>query len=150
MSEPTFSGRRTLSTDASGDFVAVLFAETREEAERCRSMLVANGIPARIEAQELDRGRVSGISVLVQGDRLEVASDLLASGDLAVAWNETEVKSGPADDDEEAADSDDDDFDDDDDEDEDDEEEFDDDDDDVFDDDDDEDVDVDKLGKDEE
>ena len=143
MSEQLSGDRRPLSMDGSGDFVAVQFAETREEADRCMAMLEANGIPAKVEAQELDRGRVSGISIMVPGSRLDVASDLLASGDLENAWNETDVKAGPADDDEDT--DDDDDFDDDDDEEEDDED--DDLDDDVFDDgDDDDDVDLGSLG----
>lgn len=148
MSRNTVGNARTLSPEALGeDFVAVMFAETRAEAQTCCEALIAGGIPARIEDDDLI-GRSAGISVLVPSSRLEEASDLLASREIGCAGDVAramEVKDGPADDDEDS-----DDFDDEDDEDEDEDDLEEDDDDDLFDDDEDDDMDLDDVGDDDE
>src|SRR5262245_28440895 len=116
MSENSFGHRRNLDTQVLEGYVAVAFAESRREAEKCRALLEENGIPAVVEDVGSRRGRLNGISVLVQDLRLDEASDLLASRDAAPGLNAgKELKDGPTEDDEDVDDFDDedDDFDDD-------------------------------------
>lgn len=142
MSDIRFDDSGTLQQPSVEDFVAVMFASSRAEAELCRQVLEQNGIPARLEGMGRRRSRAAGISVLISESRLEAASDLLAANTLTsrlFSGDDLLMEDGPRDDDDEFED-DDDDFDDDKDDDEDDDDLLDDDDDDYdddFDDDDD-------------
>ena len=148
MSENSFD-KHGPQAEVLGEYVAVVYAESQDGAERCLTLLETHGIPAVIEETTPRRRRTSGISVLVPDGRLDEASDLLATHEAMSGLNVNtafDVKDGPVDDDEEADDADDD-FDDEEDEedvDEDDEEE------DVFDDDDDDDADMDDVGEEDE
>ena len=114
MSEHEIDKRPGLETEVLGEYVAVVFAETDNEAKRCVALLESHGIPATIEESTLSRRRSQGISVLVPDARLDEASDVLATHEAAPGLNlDSELKNGPADDDEDAEDLDeDDDFDD--------------------------------------
>jgi hypothetical protein len=146
MSDHLFDERRASSGHAVEDYVAVMFAESRVEAEMCRSVLSDNGIPARVETALERHKRSVGIPVLIPSDRLDEASGLLAASKLTApffAADHVELEDAPRDDDEDLDDFDDDeddDFDDDDD----------DDDDDLLDDDDDDDDDDEGAADDEE
>ncbi|MEE8170914.1 MAG: hypothetical protein V3T70_10235 [Phycisphaerae bacterium] len=103
MSSPSSEGRPAITSYASADYVAVMFATNHGEAEVCRSVLDEHGIPARIEPDAADR-RTPGISVLVPSDYLVDASGLLTDNETTAAYldgKRNELKAGPPGDDDE-------------------------------------------------
>jgi len=109
MSDNPFDERRTLQSPAVEDYVAVMFASSRSEAELCRTVLEKSGIPATLEGVGERRGRSAGISVLIPQDRLEAASDLLAANELTSRFfsvDQFELQDDPRDDDDDFDDDD--------------------------------------------
>jgi len=110
MSDKPFDNHHVSHATLWGDYVAVMFAESQGEADRCRQLLEMHGIPARLEADAHVTGRRAEISVLVPGSRLEEASDLVSTGHWSGTLGDRhrfELKAGPADDDDETDDFDD-------------------------------------------
>lgn len=103
MSDQTLEKSKTArASQDREDFVAVMFAHNRREAELCRSLLTNHGITAELEPGGSRMRRLAGISVLVPSEKLIEASDIVASSDFyrdATDADRPLVKSGPQDDD---------------------------------------------------
>lgn len=78
MMDETMATANTLQSAGEVEFVEVMFARTMEEARDCVSFLLERDVPARIESQP-GMQPAYGVAVLVPGDRMIEASEMLAA-----------------------------------------------------------------------